>query len=49
MPAPEGESEGIKEAPIFCLVPLSVTALVSLALFFYPDILLKLARMATGF
>ena len=49
MPTPEGEGEGIKEAPIFCLVPLSVTALVSLALFFYPDTLLKLARMATGF
>jgi multicomponent Na+:H+ antiporter subunit D len=49
MPTPAGENEGIKEAPLFCLVPLSVTALVSLALFFYPDTLLKLARMATGF
>jgi len=49
MPTPVGESEGIKEAPLFCLIPLSLTALVSLALFFYPDTLLKLARMATGF
>jgi multicomponent Na+:H+ antiporter subunit D len=49
MPSPAGENEGVKEAPLFCLVPLSVTALVSLALFFYPDTLLKLARMATGF
>jgi len=48
MPAPTGEGEGIKEAPLFCLVPLSMTALVSLALFFYPDTLLKLARMAIG-
>ncbi|MBE9486210.1 MAG: monovalent cation/H+ antiporter subunit D family protein, partial [Chloroflexi bacterium] len=38
--------EGIKEAPLFCLVPLSVTACASLALFFYPDIFLRLARLA---
>lgn len=38
--------EGIKEAPMFCLVPLSVTAFASLALFFYPDIFLRLAQMA---
>ena len=38
--------EGIKEAPIFCLVPLSVTACASLALFFYPDVFLKLAKLA---
>jgi len=48
MPSPDGEGEGIKEAPLFCLVPLSVTALVSLALFFFPDTLLQLARMALG-
>jgi multicomponent Na+:H+ antiporter subunit D len=48
VPAADGEGDGIKEAPLFCLIPLSVTALVSLALFFYPDTLLKLARMAIG-
>ncbi|MBE0499803.1 MAG: monovalent cation/H+ antiporter subunit D family protein [Desulfuromonadales bacterium] len=48
VPAKEGEAEGISEAPLFCLVPLSLTALISLALFFYPDTLLKLARMALG-
>ncbi len=48
VPAADGECDGIKEAPLFCLIPLSVTALVSLALFFYPDTLLKLARMAIG-
>ncbi|MDT8442905.1 MAG: monovalent cation/H+ antiporter subunit D family protein [Desulfuromonadales bacterium] len=48
VPAADGEGDGIKEAPLFCLIPLSVTALVSLALFFYPDTLLKLARMALG-
>ncbi|MBE0575608.1 MAG: monovalent cation/H+ antiporter subunit D family protein [Desulfuromonadales bacterium] len=48
VPATDGEGDGIKEAPLFCLIPLSVTALVSLALFFYPDTLLKLARMALG-
>jgi multicomponent Na+:H+ antiporter subunit D len=48
MPSPDGEGEGIKEAPLFCLIPLSVTALVSLALFFFPDTLLQLARMALG-
>jgi len=48
MPAPAGAGEGIKEAPLFCLVPLSVTALVSLALFFFPDTLIQLARMALG-
>jgi multicomponent Na+:H+ antiporter subunit D len=48
VPATAGEEEGIKEAPLFCLIPLSVTALVSLALFFFPDTLLQLARMALG-
>jgi len=48
MPATDGEGDGIKEAPLFCLVPLSVTALASLALFFFPDTLLQLARMALG-
>jgi multicomponent Na+:H+ antiporter subunit D len=45
--APEGEeATGIQEAPIFCLLPLSVTALASLALFFYSDIFYGLAHLA---
>lgn len=48
VPAADGKGDGIKEAPLFCLIPLSVTALVSLALFFYPETLQKLARMALG-
>jgi multicomponent Na+:H+ antiporter subunit D len=38
--------EGIKEAPAWCVVPLSVTALASIALFFYPQPFLFLAEMA---
>jgi len=38
--------QGVKEAPMFCLVPLAVTACASLALFFYPDIFLRLAQLA---
>lgn len=49
LPAADGqEAPGIKEAPAFCLVPLSITALLSLALFFYPETLLQLARQALG-
>ena len=40
------EIVGIKEAPLFCLVPLSITALCSLALFFYPQVFLGLIRVA---
>ena len=48
LPAPEGEPEGIKEAPLFCLVPLSITAICSLALFFWPTIFYRLAQLALG-
>ena len=45
---PDGEAENtrIQEAPLFCLVPLTVTALVSIALFFYPQPFFRLAQMA---
>lgn len=46
--AAEGEPEGIKEAPLLCLIPLTITALCSLALFFLPGVFLQLARMAVG-
>ena len=38
--------DGVKEAPMLCLVPLSLTACASVALFFYPDIFLRLAHLA---
>jgi multicomponent Na+:H+ antiporter subunit D len=46
--ASEGTEEGFKEAPLFCIVPLSLTALASLTMFFYPDIFVKLIRLALG-
>jgi len=48
VPAADGEKEGFNEAPFFCVLPLSFTALASLALFFYPDTLLRLAKLALG-
>lgn len=39
-------AEGIKEAPLLCLLPLSVTALGSVALFFFPDLFLRLIQLA---
>ncbi|GMQ90347.1 MAG: proton-conducting transporter membrane subunit [Gammaproteobacteria bacterium] len=38
----EHRSQGIKEAPLSCLVALVITAITSLALFFYPDPLYRL-------
>jgi multicomponent Na+:H+ antiporter subunit D len=38
----------VKEAPPWCLVPLVLTAVVSIFLFFYPDIFFRLAEMAAG-
>jgi len=49
LPAADGQDgAGVKEAPPFCLVPLVITALASLALFFYPELLQQLARKALG-
>ncbi len=36
----------IKEAPLWCVVPLVVTALGSIVLFFYPTVFLNLAALA---
>ncbi len=47
-PLPAGEAEGIKEAPLLCLVPLSLTACGSVALFFFPETLIQLIRLALG-
>jgi multicomponent Na+:H+ antiporter subunit D len=35
----------VKEAPVFCVVPLVITALISIILLFYPQPFLELARM----
>jgi len=44
----EGGEDGFKEAPLLCVVPLSLTALASLTMFFYPDMFIKLIRLALG-
>ncbi len=36
----------IGEAPRWCLIPLKITALVSIILFFYPQPFLRLSRLA---
>ena len=46
-PSADGKEEpGFKEAPLFCLLALSITALGSVALFFYPQVLLGLIQVA---
>lgn len=48
VPLPAGEVAEIKEAPLYCLVPICITATVSLALFFFHGIFLQLAQQALG-
>ena len=38
----------VQEGPFWCVAPLVLTALISLFLFFYPDIFFRLAAMAVG-
>jgi multicomponent Na+:H+ antiporter subunit D len=38
----------VQEAPLWCVVPLVITAIISIGLFFYPDIFRTLAEMAVG-
>jgi multicomponent Na+:H+ antiporter subunit D len=38
----------IQEAPIWCVAPLVLTAVCSIALFFYPTVFLNLAELAIG-
>jgi len=45
-PAEAQFEKKVAEAPLFCLVPLVVTALLSIALFFYPEPFFELARLA---
>lgn len=46
-PAPEGAT-GISEAPLACVLPLALTAVGSILLFFFPGLLFDLARLAVG-
>jgi multicomponent Na+:H+ antiporter subunit D len=38
----------IQEAPLWCVVPPVLTAIGSIALFFYPSLFMRLAQMAVG-
>jgi multicomponent Na+:H+ antiporter subunit D len=38
----------VQEAPLWCVVPLTMTAVLSVGLFFYPNIFRRLAEMAVG-
>lgn len=40
------EEDGIKEAPLWSLVPLVLTGIISLVLFFYPQPFFRLAQLA---
>jgi multicomponent Na+:H+ antiporter subunit D len=46
VPAGGARAPRIAEAPLFCLIPLSVTALLSVGLFFYPHLFLRLIELA---
>ena len=45
---PPADSKGGHEAPLFCLVPLCITACLSILFFFWPNFFLQLAAAATG-
>jgi multicomponent Na+:H+ antiporter subunit D len=46
-PSDTAETENqIQEAPLFCIAPLTITALISILLFFYPQPFFRLAQMA---
>ena len=47
-PLPADAGTGMKEAPLFCLLPICVTAIASLALFFYFGTFVQLAQQALG-
>jgi multicomponent Na+:H+ antiporter subunit D len=48
LPQPEGAPDGVKEAPLFCVVPLCFTALGCIVLFFYGDALYRLLLPVAG-
>ena len=44
----EDTSAGIQEAPLFCVIPLVITAGASILLFFYPQVFTNLTLLALG-
>ncbi len=38
----------MQEAPLCCLIPLAITAAMSILLFFYPDVFMQLTKQALG-
>ena len=49
LPSPEGEAvDGIKEAPKIMVIPLCLTAVCAMALFFKPGLFLELARIVVA-
>jgi multicomponent Na+:H+ antiporter subunit D len=47
-PPADEAGNGIKEAPLFCLIPICITAVISLLLFFLHGTFLQLAQQALG-
>jgi multicomponent Na+:H+ antiporter subunit D len=47
-PLPEGEEEGLKEAPLLMLLPICTTALACFVIFFYTDAVYRLLAPAMG-
>ncbi|MDA8165146.1 MAG: monovalent cation/H+ antiporter subunit D family protein [Desulfobacteraceae bacterium] len=48
-PRPPGEPyEGIKEAPLAMVVPLTLAAIISVVIGIYPDFMLQFVKMVTG-
>ena len=48
-PLPEGEPEGIQEAPLLMLLPLCATALACFVIFFYTDAVYALLAPIVSF
>jgi multicomponent Na+:H+ antiporter subunit D len=48
-PLPEGEEAGLREAPWPCVAALSITAALTIALFFFPDVFADLAAAVAGY
>lgn len=46
--SPRSAGSALAEAPLACVLPLALTALGSLLLFFFPGVLFQLARLAAG-
>ena len=47
-PLPDGEEEGVRDAPLLMLLPICVTALLCFVIFFYTDAVYQLLAPAMG-